>query len=191
MAIGSTRNAGFVLTIARIVARGLVQIVRKGFSLERSIRADCLSPSSNLLHEYATPPTSRFTLRTWFLSTRVLEFRSSIEHDSSRESAASGMKHELLEDPQPMNLADELQKLQQLHESGALDDEEFSLAKAKLLNDPWQLHGQGVLLRAIAGDSDVAGTRDAPMGFLAALIASRRFRATDRRPDHPDRRSGR
>jgi uncharacterized protein len=34
-----------------------------------------------------------------------------------------------------MNLADELQKLQNLRDSGALNEEEFSLAKAKLLND--------------------------------------------------------
>jgi uncharacterized protein len=32
-----------------------------------------------------------------------------------------------------MNMADELQKLQQLHESGAISDEEFARAKAKLL----------------------------------------------------------
>lgn len=35
-----------------------------------------------------------------------------------------------------MNLADELQKLEQLHRSGAINDEEFALAKAKLLNGP-------------------------------------------------------
>jgi uncharacterized Tic20 family protein len=35
-----------------------------------------------------------------------------------------------------MNSADELQKLQQLHQSGALSDEEFATAKAKLLNSP-------------------------------------------------------
>jgi uncharacterized protein YqgQ len=34
-----------------------------------------------------------------------------------------------------MNLADELQKLTRLHESGALDEEEFARAKAKLLNE--------------------------------------------------------
>ena len=33
-----------------------------------------------------------------------------------------------------MSMTDELQKLQRLHETGALNDEEFSLAKAKLLN---------------------------------------------------------
>jgi uncharacterized Tic20 family protein len=33
-----------------------------------------------------------------------------------------------------MNVADELQKLQQLHQSGAINDEEFTLAKAKLLS---------------------------------------------------------
>jgi len=33
-----------------------------------------------------------------------------------------------------MNLTDELQKLQQLHQSGAISDDEFALAKAKLLN---------------------------------------------------------
>jgi len=33
-----------------------------------------------------------------------------------------------------MNIADELQKLQQLHQSGAISDNEFALAKAKLLN---------------------------------------------------------
>ncbi len=33
-----------------------------------------------------------------------------------------------------MNVADELLKLQRLHESGALNDDEYSLAKSKLLN---------------------------------------------------------
>jgi uncharacterized protein len=35
-----------------------------------------------------------------------------------------------------MNVADELQKLQQLHQSGTLSDEEFAKAKADLLNPP-------------------------------------------------------
>ena len=35
-----------------------------------------------------------------------------------------------------MNVADELQKLQQLHESGAINDDEFALAKARLLDEP-------------------------------------------------------
>jgi hypothetical protein len=35
-----------------------------------------------------------------------------------------------------MNVADELQKLQQLRQSGALSDEEYAKAKAKLLNAP-------------------------------------------------------
>lgn len=35
-----------------------------------------------------------------------------------------------------MNVADELQKLQQLRESGAISDEEFAQAKAKLLTTP-------------------------------------------------------
>jgi uncharacterized Tic20 family protein len=34
-----------------------------------------------------------------------------------------------------MNVADELEKLRQLHQSGVLDDEEFALAKAKLLRE--------------------------------------------------------
>jgi uncharacterized Tic20 family protein len=34
-----------------------------------------------------------------------------------------------------MNLADELQKLEQLHQSGAINDDEFVLAKAKLLSE--------------------------------------------------------
>ena len=33
-----------------------------------------------------------------------------------------------------MNLAEELQKLQQLHQSGGINDEEFSRAKARLIN---------------------------------------------------------
>jgi uncharacterized Tic20 family protein len=46
------------------------------------------------------------------------------------------------EELRPMNLTDELEKLRQLHQSGVLDDEEFALAKAKLLNQsseaqPW------------------------------------------------------
>ncbi len=35
-----------------------------------------------------------------------------------------------------MSLVDELQKLQQLHDSGAIDDMEFAAAKARLLNAP-------------------------------------------------------
>jgi len=35
-----------------------------------------------------------------------------------------------------MNIADELQKLQQLRDSGAISDEEFTQAKAKLLTTP-------------------------------------------------------
>ena len=35
-----------------------------------------------------------------------------------------------------MNVADELQKLQQLHQSGAISDEEYTRAKANLLNSP-------------------------------------------------------
>jgi uncharacterized Tic20 family protein len=35
-----------------------------------------------------------------------------------------------------MNIADELQKLQQLRDSGAISDEEFAQAKAKLLTTP-------------------------------------------------------
>ncbi|MEY2786951.1 MAG: hypothetical protein RLZZ34_94 [Verrucomicrobiota bacterium] len=35
-----------------------------------------------------------------------------------------------------MNLTEELQKLQQLHQSGAINDEEFSRAKARLINEP-------------------------------------------------------
>lgn len=43
-----------------------------------------------------------------------------------------------------MNVADELQKLQQLRESGAIDDEEFAQAKARLLNETVDgSHGQG------------------------------------------------
>jgi len=34
------------------------------------------------------------------------------------------------------NLVEELQKLQQLHQSGAINDEEFALAKARLLSTP-------------------------------------------------------
>ena len=36
----------------------------------------------------------------------------------------------------PMNVTDELLKLQQLHLSGVLDDDEFAQAKARLLNGP-------------------------------------------------------
>jgi uncharacterized protein len=35
-----------------------------------------------------------------------------------------------------MNVADELQKLQELHKSGGISDEEFAQAKAKLLTTP-------------------------------------------------------
>ena len=36
----------------------------------------------------------------------------------------------------PMSVADELQKLQQLRDSGAIDDDEFAAAKARVLNPP-------------------------------------------------------
>jgi uncharacterized Tic20 family protein len=49
-------------------------------------------------------------------------------------SCASRRASALMEDLRVMNLADELQKLQQLHQSGAINDDEFTLAKAKLLN---------------------------------------------------------
>ncbi|MEX1228871.1 MAG: DUF4870 domain-containing protein [Planctomycetaceae bacterium] len=35
-----------------------------------------------------------------------------------------------------MNVTDELQKLQQLHQAGAINDDEFARAKARLLNEP-------------------------------------------------------
>jgi uncharacterized protein len=40
----------------------------------------------------------------------------------------------LPENPRVTTLSDELQKLQQLHQSGAINDDEFALAKAKLLS---------------------------------------------------------
>ncbi len=42
-----------------------------------------------------------------------------------------------------MTITEELQKLQQLHESGAIDDGEFALAKAKLLSSPAELRPAG------------------------------------------------
>ena len=39
-----------------------------------------------------------------------------------------------------MTITDDLQRLQQLHQSGALNDDEFDLAKAKLLNEPLAVH---------------------------------------------------
>ena len=42
-----------------------------------------------------------------------------------------------------MDVADQLQKLQQLHQSGAISDEEYSKAKAQLINSPPQ-GGAGV-----------------------------------------------
>jgi uncharacterized Tic20 family protein len=43
------------------------------------------------------------------------------------------------ENLQPMTIADDLQKLDQLRGSGALNDDEFALAKAKVLNGPSDL----------------------------------------------------
>ena len=40
-----------------------------------------------------------------------------------------------------MNLGDELHKLQQLHQTGALSDEEFAKAKARLLDEPPPVSG--------------------------------------------------
>lgn len=40
-----------------------------------------------------------------------------------------------------MSLSEEIERLQQLHESGALTAEEFAQAKAALLNDSSQQHG--------------------------------------------------
>jgi uncharacterized Tic20 family protein len=42
-----------------------------------------------------------------------------------------------------MNIAEELQKLQQLRESGTINDDEFALAKAKLLSSPPEVQPVG------------------------------------------------
>ena len=62
-----------------------------------------------------------------------------------------------------MNIADELQKLQQLHQSGAISDEEYAAAKAKLLDSP---PGGPVLPAA-----PVHGTTDATMGHAVAHLS--------------------
>lgn len=60
-----------------------------------------------------------------------------------------------------MALSDELQRLAELHERGALSAEEFQRAKASLLNDPAVSHPAGGLsiqrLRRSAQDRWIAG----------------------------------
>ena len=64
-----------------------------------------------------------------------------------------------------MNVADELQKLQQLHQSGAISDEEYAKAKANLLNSPPQ-GGSGV-----PANPATIGTANQAMGHVAALVS--------------------
>jgi uncharacterized Tic20 family protein len=52
-----------------------------------------------------------------------------------------------------MTISDELQKLQQLRDSGALNDDEFTLAKTKLLNGP------------VDAEPSWAATAEAEVGF--------------------------
>src|SRR5712691_916577 len=52
-----------------------------------------------------------------------------------------------------MNLTDELQKLQELRESGAINDDEFVLAKARLLSAPREVQPAADLPEATAVSS--------------------------------------
>ena len=80
-----------------------------------------------------------------------------------------------------MNSADELQKLQQLHQSGALSDEEFATAKAKLLNPPSpsgpgaptgpaNLEEQTRLWAMILHLSQLANCLAPPAGLIAPIV---------------------
>jgi uncharacterized Tic20 family protein len=69
-----------------------------------------------------------------------------------------------------MNLADELQKLQKLRESGALNDEEFSLAKAKLLNEsPASAPAKPSFFASTSGDATALEQETRRWAFLLHL----------------------
>src|SRR5580658_6992773 len=90
--------------------------------------------------------------------------RSSLEQWSSREKGTSR------ENALPMNLADELQKLQKLRESGALNDEEFSLAKAKLLNEsPASAPAKPSFFASTSGDATALEQETRRWAFLLHL----------------------
>ena len=55
-----------------------------------------------------------------------------------------------------MNVADELLKLQQLHQSGAINDDEFALAKAKLLSGQPEVQPAAVAPPEASGVSSAA-----------------------------------
>ena len=65
-----------------------------------------------------------------------------------------------------MNVADELQKLQQLHDSGGISDEEFTKAKAKLLTTP----ASGLDSLFGAGDKEQQTRQWAMMLHLSQLV---------------------
>src|SRR5271157_1172512 len=66
-----------------------------------------------------------------------------------------------------MNLTDELQKLEQLHQSGAIDDDEFTLAKAKLLNgSSVAAPGKAPLFEEFGSDPAALDKQARQWGFL-------------------------
>jgi uncharacterized Tic20 family protein len=58
-----------------------------------------------------------------------------------------------------MTIADDLQTLQQLHQSGALSDEEFTLAKTKLLNGTVDAHPSWDLIADVGPEKQDQETR--------------------------------
>lgn len=69
-----------------------------------------------------------------------------------------------------MNIVDELEKLQQMHESGALSDEEFAKAKAAVLSGP-------PLPRSAGGEdeglvSNIFGDKKETLGHAANRFVS-------------------
>ena len=80
-----------------------------------------------------------------------------------------------------MSIADQLQKLQQLRETGAIDDQEFAAAKAKLLRDDGNDYAEGPLDAESLEEqsrfwgmllhlSMLAGYVSAGAGFIAPIV---------------------
>jgi hypothetical protein len=86
-----------------------------------------------------------------------------------------------------MNLGDEIHKLQQLHQAGALTDEEFAKAKARLLEEPpvvTDFQGGSPALRA--ADPAYLEQQTRQWGMLLHLSHFRRLSRTFWRTYCPD-----
>ena len=88
MASGTTRNAGFVSTIPRIVARGRVQMVKNARFLETGRFLKSHSPSSKTLHHQSLRPHRDSPLLLVLVNSRVRVSRQhSDQHDHNSNRA--------------------------------------------------------------------------------------------------------